>query len=194
LSSAEPFAESLVAGGRALGVDEFLLVQWLAPLSSEAPEFIVAIMFAVRGKGSMAIGMLISAKVNQWTLLIGSLPIAYLVGGGGPTLHLDARQIEEFWLTAAQTLLGIAILLTLRFRRWAALVLLGLFAVQFAVPGTEGRYLISAGYAVIAAVLMIRHRGHLLPTLTAPFRPGRVTAAERPADVPAPPGSGPDRP
>src|SRR5690606_22846916 len=45
LSSAEPFAESLVAGGRALGVDEFLLVQWLAPLSSEAPEFIVAIMF-----------------------------------------------------------------------------------------------------------------------------------------------------
>jgi cation:H+ antiporter len=106
IACAELFAESLVSGGRSLGIDEFLLVQWLAPLSSEAPEFIVAIMFAIRGKASMAIGTLISAKVNQWTLLIGSLPVAYLIGGGGASLQLDARQVEEFSLTIAQTLLG----------------------------------------------------------------------------------------
>jgi cation:H+ antiporter len=68
---AKPFAESLIDAGTQLGIDRFLLVQWLAPLASEAPEFIIAIIFAARGKGAIAIATLISAKVNQWTLLIG---------------------------------------------------------------------------------------------------------------------------
>nr|WP_212753797.1 hypothetical protein [Nakamurella aerolata] len=46
LISAEPFAESLVESGTELGIDQFLLVQWLAPLASEAPEFIIAALFA----------------------------------------------------------------------------------------------------------------------------------------------------
>jgi cation:H+ antiporter len=170
LFSAEPFADSLVEGGHALGVDQFLLVQWLAPLASEAPEFIVALLFAWRGKGAAALGLLISAKVNQWTLLIGSLPIAYGIGGGGPALQLDGRQVEEFLLTATQTMLGIAILLALRFPRWAAWTLFGLFAVQFAVPGQTGRYVISAVYAVLAIAAFVHHRREILPTLTGPFR------------------------
>jgi cation:H+ antiporter len=178
LASAEPFADSLVQGGQALGIDQFLLVQWLAPLASEAPEFIVALLFAWRGKGAAALGLLISAKVNQWTLLIGSLPIAYGIGGGGAALHLDGRQIEEFLLTATQTLLGIAILLSLRFPRWAAWTLLGLFAVQFAVPGQTGRYVISGIYLVLAIGAAIRHRRELVTTLTAPFR-----RTEKPADA-----------
>jgi cation:H+ antiporter len=170
LLCAEPFAEALIGSGEALGIDQFLLVQWLAPLASEAPEFIVALIFAVRGKAAMGIGMLISAKVNQWTLLVGSLPIAYLVGGGDTALVLDARQIEEVLLTATQTLMGVAILLSLRFPRWAAWTLFGLFAMQFLIPGTHGRYIISAIYAVIAVVLVVVHRHQLVPTLSAPFR------------------------
>lgn len=170
LVCAEPFAESLIGSGEALGVDQFLLVQWLAPLASEAPEFIVALIFASRGRSGMALGMLISAKVNQWTLLVGSLPVAYLLGGGGTTMVLDARQIEEIVLTAAQTLMGVAILLSLRFHLWAAAALLGLFAVQFAIPGTEGRLILSGVYAVVAAVLFVVHRRRLWPTLSAPFR------------------------
>ena len=81
LACAEPFAESLVGAGTQLGIDKFLLVQWLAPLASEAPEFIIAIIFAARGKGTAAIATLISSKVNQWTLLVGSLPIAHMAGG-----------------------------------------------------------------------------------------------------------------
>ncbi|GAB3809673.1 sodium:proton exchanger [Kribbella italica] len=170
LFSAEPFADSLVDSGHALGIDQFLLVQWLAPLASESPEFIVALLFAWRGKGAAAIGLLISAKVNQWTLLIGSLPIAYGIGGGGPALQLDGRQIEEFLLTATQTMLGIAILLALRFPRWAAWTLFGLFAVQFAVPGQTGRYVISGVYAVLAIAVFVHHRREIVPTLTDPFR------------------------
>ncbi len=180
LLCAEPFAESLIGSGEALGVDRFLLVQWLAPLASEAPEFIVALIFATRGRAGMAIGMLISAKVNQWTLLVGSLPVAYLFGGGDSAMVLDARQVEEIILTAAQTLMGVAILLTLRFRLWAALALFGLFAIQFAIPGTQGRLLLSAVYLAVAAVLFVVHGRQLWPTLSAPFR-------RRPVEAPAAP-------
>lgn len=167
---AEPFAEALVSSGQALGVDEFLLVQWLAPLASEAPEFIVALIFATRGNAVGALVMLISAKVNQWSLLIGSLPIAYLSGGGDGVLVLDARQVEEVFLTAAQTVLGVAVLLSLRFPRWAAWSLLGLFVVQFAIPGTTGRLVLAGVYLVLAAGVLVHHRRHIVPTLTAPFR------------------------
>ncbi|GAA2229992.1 sodium/hydrogen exchanger [Promicromonospora sukumoe] len=170
LVSAKPFAESLVTSGSALGIDEFLLVQWLAPLASEAPEFIVAVLFASRGKGTAAIATLISSKINQWTLLVGSLPIAYLLGGGSASLVLDARQVEEVLLTATQTLMGIAILLTLRFHRWAAWALLALFAVQFPLTSTSGRLVLSGVYLVIALVVAFRYRRELLPTLRAPFR------------------------
>jgi cation:H+ antiporter len=179
LASAEPFADSLVQGGHALGIDQFLLVQWLAPLASEAPEFIVALLFAWRGKGAAALGLLISAKVNQWTLLIGSLPIAYGIGGGSAALHLDGRQVEEFLLTATQTMLGIAILLTLRFPRWAAWTLLGLFAIQFAVPGQTGRYVLCAVYAVLAIGVFVHHRREILPTLTDPFRRTKKVSDDR---------------
>jgi cation:H+ antiporter len=183
LFSAEPFADSLVEGGHALGIDQFLLVQWLAPLASEAPEFIVALLFAWRGKGAAAIGLLISAKVNQWTLLIGSLPIAYGIGGGPSALQLDGRQVEEFLLTATQTMLGIAILLALRFPRWAAWTLMGLFAIQFAVPGQTGRYVISGVYAVLAIAAFVHHRREIIPTLTGPFRRTKKTADERPDEL-----------
>jgi cation:H+ antiporter len=180
LACAEPFAESLVQTGHQLGIDEFLLVQWLAPLASEAPEFIVAILFALRGNGSDAIGTLISSKVNQWTLLVGSLPIAYLAGGGGwHGLPLDDRQVEEMLLTAAQTLMGVGLLLTLRFPRWGAWALLLLFSVQFLVIGVHGRLIISGVYLAIAVVLFVRNRRLVWPTLTAPFR-------REPAPEPAP--------
>ncbi|MCO1597405.1 sodium:proton exchanger [Micromonospora sp. RHAY321] len=178
LACAEPFAHALIGTGTQLGIDQFLLVQWLAPLASEAPEFIVAILFAVRGNGAAAIGTLISSKVNQWTLLVGSLPIAYLLGGGTTSLHLDARQVEEFLLTATQTLLGVAALLALRFPRWAAWTLLGLFVVQFALPGQTARYVLSGIYAAIALAALIRNRRHILPTLTAPFRPAPADPAD----------------
>jgi cation:H+ antiporter len=64
--SAEPFAESLVQIGHARAIDEFLLVQWVAPLASESPEFLIAILFALRLRGSVGIGALISSKVNCW--------------------------------------------------------------------------------------------------------------------------------
>ena len=185
LACAEPFAEALVGTGSSLGIDQFLLVQWLAPLASEAPEFIVAIIFAVRGRAAAALAMLISAKVNQWTLLVGSLPIAHLIGGGNGTLPLDARQVEEVLLTATQTLMGLGLLLGLRFPRWGAWALFGLFAVQFAVPSTTGRLVLSGIYGVLALVLMVVHRREIWPALSAPFRRRPVDDDADPSDTDA---------
>lgn len=169
LMCAEPFANSLVGAGTQLGVDRFLLVQWLAPLASEAPEFIIAIIFASRGKSTAAIATLISSKVNQWTLLVGSLPIAYLAGGGGTALVLDGRQIEEMLLTATQTLMGVALILSLRFHRYTAWTLLALFLVQFPITSTTGRLVLCGIYGALTVAGVIINRRHVAATLRAPF-------------------------
>ncbi len=169
LLCAKPFADNLVDAGTELGIDKFLLVQWLAPMASEAPEFIIATIFAARGKGTAAIAALISSKVNQWTLLVGSLPVAHLLGGGGFSLGLDPRQIEEVLLTATQTLMGVALILDLRFRRAAAWALLGLFVVQFPIVSTHGRLLLCVIYTAVAVVGLIVNRRYLVATARAPF-------------------------
>ncbi len=134
--SAEPFAEGLVQTGKRLGIDEFLLVQWLAPLASETPEFLVAALLAVRGKAPSALGLLVSAKVNQWTLLVGSLGVAYSVGAGEPAaLPLDARQVAEVLLTAAQSFFGLAVLANLTLSLRESALLAGLFFAQLVLGG-----------------------------------------------------------
>ena len=62
LAAAEPFAEGLIHSGTQLGIDEFLLVQWLAPFASEAPEFLVAGILAFRGRAVMGMAALLSSK------------------------------------------------------------------------------------------------------------------------------------
>ncbi len=160
--AAKPFAEGLVATGETLGIDQFLLVQWLAPLSSEAPELIVATIFAWRLHAAEGLGMLLSAKVNQWTLLVGSLWVAYtLGGGGGAPMPLDDRQTEEFLLTSAQALLAFAVLADLRFGLWEAVAIFALFVLQFPFPTTEVRLVFSAVYIAVALALLVYRRRYL---------------------------------
>ncbi|WP_367135402.1 MULTISPECIES: sodium/calcium exchanger protein [Streptomyces] len=151
---AEPFAHGLVEAGASLGIDRFVLVQWLAPLASEAPELIVAVVFAWRARAGDGLGALLSSKVNQWTLLVGCLPLAYALGGGGTALPLVTRQVDEVALTAAQTVLAVVVLLDLRFARWQAAALFVLFAVQFALPGEYAREVLTYVYLGLAALLL----------------------------------------
>src|SRR5204862_3730981 len=93
LLSAERFAEALVGTGSQLGISEFLLVQWLAPLASEAPELLVAGLYAWRLNTNAGLGTLVSAKVNQWTLLVGTLPIVFAITSSSHHgLPIDAAQ------------------------------------------------------------------------------------------------------
>lgn len=134
LAAAEPFAEAMVGTGRALGINEFFLIQWLAPLASEAPAVSVAVLFVLANRAGNGLTAMISDKINQWTLLVGMLPLAMSFGAGAvAALPLDARQSEEFFLTAAQSLFGLALLLRLRLSIGSALMLAGLFTSQVVV-------------------------------------------------------------
>jgi len=162
LTSAEPFAEGLIHTGVQFGINEFILVQWLAPLASEAPEFLVAGILAYRGRASVGMGALLSSKVNQWTLLVGGLPIAYALSSGGwHGLPLDARQNEEMFLTAAQSVFAVAVVLSLSLSRGEALALFGLFAVTFVVPSTEVRFGAAIVYLVLTVLLIIKQRAEV---------------------------------
>jgi len=134
--SAESFAEGLVHSGEQLGIDEFLLVQWLAPLASEAPEFLIAGLLAFRGKGSAGLGLLLSGEVNQWMLLVGSLPLAYSISSGHlATLPLDPRQVGEVLLTASMSMFGVAVLASLSLALMEATLLAVLFMAQLVLGG-----------------------------------------------------------
>lgn len=164
LMVAEPFAESMIDGGRALGIDQFLLIQWLAPIASEAPAVVIAVLFVLAGRAAAGLVAMISDKINQWTLLVGMLPLAMSLGAGQLTaLPLDARQHEEFFLTAAQSLFGLALLLRLRLSVIGAIALLGLFIAQLMIALSlrqdEARDIaaltvVAWGYLVLAAALM----------------------------------------
>lgn len=157
--AAEPFAEGLLATGRIFAIEEFLLVQWLAPLASESPEFIVAIVFALRGNPGASMGTLLSSKVNQWTLLIGTLPLAYNLSAGHlGAMHLDARQTEEIFLTAAQSLFAIAVLANLSFSLAEAGLIFVLFITQLFFTDPISRHLYAIGYIVLAAAWFIVSR------------------------------------
>jgi cation:H+ antiporter len=140
LGNSKPFCEGLIASGKLLGVNEFVLVQWLAPVASEAPEFIVAIMFALRGDGSIALASLLSAKLNQWTLLVGMIPGVYALSSGtlSHPLPMSTFQLEEILLTAAQSLLALFMIANLRLSTRYAAALFILFTAQLISPWFVG--------------------------------------------------------
>ncbi|MFA5787938.1 MAG: sodium:proton exchanger, partial [Actinomycetota bacterium] len=107
--------------------------------------------------GEAGLGTLLSSKLNQWTLLVGSLPIAYGISHGSfAPLPLDARQVEEFLLTSAQAVMAVAVLTNLRFMRWEAGALLGLFLLQLPFPQTSVRYGFSVLYIFLAIGMFVR--------------------------------------
>jgi cation:H+ antiporter len=175
---AEHFAQALVDTGRTFGISEFLLVQWLAPLASESPELLVAGLYAWRLNTSSGLGTLVSSKVNQWTLLVGTLPIAFAIASH--SLHglpIDPAQREELLLTAGQSVFALALLANLKLTNREAATLFALFWAQFligaVVPtswhGSE-RLIVSAVYLLSAAWLLLRDRAPMARLLRHGFR------------------------
>ena len=175
LTAAEPFAESLIHTGKGWGIEEFLLVQWLAPLASESPEFIVALLFSLKGFAAAGICMMVSSKVNQWTLLVGALPLAYGISSGGDfAMQLDMRQREEIFLTSAQSLFGLVIIANFRFTVFEAMALFVLFAAQLFFTSATARwfyallYILLAIWMVAASADTRRAARDLLPRFSRP--------------------------
>jgi cation:H+ antiporter len=175
---AEPFADGLIEIGGRFGISEFFLIQWVAPLASEAPEMIIAILFTLRLNPQAGLGTLVSSKVNQWTLLVGTLPLVFAIGGGGGEgflnpMTMDARQVEEVFLTAAQSLFAVAVIANLSISRWEAVGLLVLFLGQFGFPQPEVRYGFAFTYLALGIGIFVfsrSARANLLDSLVHVFR------------------------
>jgi cation:H+ antiporter len=173
LVCAEPFAESLVETGRKFAIDDFVLISLIAPLASEAPELLIAGMFAWRLDANSGLGALVSSKVNQWTLLVGTLPIVFAISSGGlHGLPIDAVQREELFVTAAQSAFAVAVLANRRISVKEAGILLGVWLAQLITKfplfeSIHGPARISIGvlYLVMAAVIVWQHRKNFRPLM-----------------------------
>lgn len=157
LAAAEPFAEGLIDTGEKLEISKFLLVQWLAPLASEAPEMIIAILFVLRSKPAAGLGTLVSSKVNQWSLLIATIPLVYAIAHRSfSAMPLDGHQVEEVFLTAAQSAFAVAVLASLSISKGEAVMLLVPFLGQFAFPISSVRWGFSGFYLAAFLYIFVR--------------------------------------
>ncbi|MFP4530450.1 MAG: sodium:calcium antiporter [Halodesulfurarchaeum sp.] len=174
-TAVEPFAHGLEAIGTDIGVPSFFMIQWIAPLASESPELIVVVYLVNKARSTAGFNALISSKLNQWTLLIGTLVVVYSIAYGQyGVLAFDAKQAAEIWLTAAQSFFALAILVNFEISVREALALLTLFVSQvglefliirdtIAFPLTSHELLLAytAVYLVLGSVLFIHRRGAL---------------------------------
>ena len=158
LLSAKPFAEGLIEIGKNLGIDEFFLIQWVAPFASESPEFVIVLILALRGFGSWAIGTLISSEVNQLTLLIATIPIAFSVGAGSISVFLlDNNQVVEVLLTVSLSLFAIMIILNDRFHIIEAVLILTAFIITFFAKSYH--FEISIFLIILSVLILVITRG-----------------------------------
>jgi cation:H+ antiporter len=153
---AEPFLHSLKAMSLSLGVSTFVFVQWVAPFVSEFPEKVTAFYWAKsRRKAPMGLVNLISSSINQWTLLIGMLPVIYSWSRGElSVVAFDDHQRAEILLTVVQSLLSFFLLANLRFHWYEAATLFVLWLVQFVLPETREEILFA--YLAWIAVDVLR--------------------------------------
>ena len=160
----EPFVGSLFGLAAAVGVSEFVFIQWVAPFVSEFPEFFSAFYWARSiDRAPMALMNLVSSNINQWTLLSAMLPVVLSLGHGSVApLVFDEEQRLEYIMTLGQALLGLMFLINMEFAWWEAAGLFGLWLVQFVFSvGNVGAHVhwgVTYFYFAWAAVEAVRSR------------------------------------
>ncbi|MFB6121180.1 MAG: sodium:calcium antiporter [Halobacteriaceae archaeon] len=173
-----PFAHGLEELGKGLGIPSFFMIQWIAPLASESPELIVVAYLVNKARSTAGFNALISSKLNQWTLLIGTLAVVYSIGlGEVSTLPFDSKQAAEIWITAAQSFFAISVLVNFSISGREAVTLLALFASQViaefyiiqTVPSPRAEELsmllldgFAVVYVVLGVILFALRRGELM--------------------------------
>lgn len=139
LGSAEPFVEGMTEIGEFVHIPPYLLLQWVAPLLSEFPEFFTVIYWSRQARAQQAFMNIVAAKINQWTLLIAMIPLVFAItlaleGEGFDPIPFDYEQRVEILLTTVQGLFAAVCLFKFRFLPWEAYALLGLWGFQLFDP------------------------------------------------------------
>lgn len=169
-----PFANGLEALGTNLGIPKFFMIQWLAPLASESPELVVVAYLVNKARSTAGFNALISSKLNQWTLLIGTLAVVYSIAAGHiGGLPISSKQVAEIWITAAQSFFALALLSNFEMSARDAVALFVLFisqvlaefyVIQTYTDPTQTNisiqilYAYSVLYMVLGMALFVKHR------------------------------------
>ncbi len=160
--SVGPFLESLLALATLLGISQFVFIQWVSPFLSEFPEKLTAFNWARKeGKAPMALMNMVSANINQWTLLVAMMIFIFCYSKGEWTgLEFDAHQKTELLLTLAQSFLAFLILLDMRFRCSEAFVLFLFWFLQFILPDLREEMIGVYGIAILGylGLFLMRRR------------------------------------
>ncbi len=136
---AHPFLDSMLAVAVTFGISQFVFVQWVAPFLSEFPEKLSAFHWARQvSKAPMALTNFVSSSVNQWTVLVATVPFIYSYGMGHPAVIVfDDHQKVEILLTIVQSYLGFVFLASMDFSLKEAVGLFVLWLVQLVVPSVR---------------------------------------------------------
>ncbi len=149
---AHPFLKSMLAIAVSLGMSQFVFVQWVAPFLSEFPEKLSAFHWARKvSKAPMALANFVSSSINQWTILVATIPFIYAYGTHSLSpVTFDHHQKVEILLTIIQSYLGFLFLASMDFDWFEAVALFVLWAVQLVIPGVREEIIyVYAGWAGI---------------------------------------------
>jgi cation:H+ antiporter len=192
----EPFAHGLEEIGQAAGIPSFFMIQWVAPLASESPELIVVVYLVNKARSTAGFNALISSKLNQWTLLIGTLSVVFsLAYGQYGVLPFDGKQAAEIWITAAQSYFALAVLVNFEISVREAVVIFALFIsqvlIEFAIirewlalplanPTRDVLLIYTAVYVVLGTALFVYRRQALKRMLGLAADAGRTAVGREP--------------
>jgi len=193
-TAVEPFAHGLETIGVENGIPEFFMIQWIAPLASESPELIVVVVLVNKARSTAGFNALISSKLNQWTLLIGTLSVVFsLAYGQYGVLPFDSKQAAEIWITAAQSYFALAILINFEISVREALAIFALFISQvflefllirdaITLPLDSEQLLIAytVVYAVLGTALFVKRRAALREMIGLAADAGRTAIGREP--------------
>jgi cation:H+ antiporter len=152
-----PFVDSLKAIALTAGISEFVFIQWVAPFLSEFPEKVSAFKWAstIR-QAPMALMNMVSSNINQWTVLAAMIPTVYSLSAGQlMAVPLDGMHRHEVLLTILQSLLGLVLLLNMRYSAFEALMIFVTWFVQFVVPQVRVEIMYVYGLLILGGFVQL---------------------------------------
>jgi cation:H+ antiporter len=158
LLTAVPFGDAVLGTGAMVGISPYLLLQWIVPVATETPELVVASVLLTHGRGGQSAAVLLAGAVSQYTLALGTLPLAYLAGAGVGPLPLPGRERVELLLSIGVALYAVASLITLRLSRGDTAIMLTLFSAQFLLPAVVTRLALALAFLAIAIDVLVHER------------------------------------
>ena len=104
----------------------------------------------------MALMNMVSSNINQWTVLAAMIPVVYSLSlGHVAAVPFDGMHRHEILLTILQSLLGMILLLNMRYSFGEALMIFVAWFVQFVFPNLREEMLYVYGVLIAGGLVQV---------------------------------------